>query len=438
MNIPELIRRKREGGALTAEELGFLVGGYLEGGVAEYQMSAFLMAVVFQGMTPDEAAALTRIMRDSGTQYDLSSISKCPVDKHSTGGVGDKVSLILAPLVAAAGVVDPMVSGRALGHTGGTLDKLDAIPGYRWCLSEKEFLAQLDRIGCAIIGQTQDFVPADRRIYALRDVTATVESLPLICASILSKKAASGAKGLVMDVKSGSGAFLTRMEESRELAGELIRIGEALGLRVVALITQMSQPLGTMVGNAMEVRESIEVLKGGGPADTRAVTVELGAEMAVMAGVAENVLVAHERLTKLLDDGTALGKFREWVEAQGGDPGIADDSNLLASAPDRRVWNASKAGTIQSMETRLIGVAANVLGAGRVTHADTIDHAVGLEIHAKTGEEVAAGQPILTIHHRGGKGVDECERLLAKAIVIDETPADPLPLILDRLPVSAG
>jgi pyrimidine-nucleoside phosphorylase len=433
MNIPELIRKKREGEALSEEELRFLIGGFLSGAVEPYQMSAFLMAVYFRGLEPAEAATLTKIMMTSGRCYDLSSIPGIKVDKHSTGGVGDKVSLVLAPLVAAAGAVDPMVSGRALGHTGGTLDKLDAIPGYRWDLTEEQFIRQLEKVGCAIIGQTDDFVPADKRLYAMRDVTATVESIQLICASILSKKAASGANALVMDVKCGSGAFMASEQDARALAKQLIAIGTELGMSVSALLTQMNQPLGVTVGNTLEVLEVLDILEGGGPSDTRDITVELGAEMLVHARLADSVAHARKRLEGLLDDGSAMAKFQEWIAAQGGNPRIVENRALLELAPDRDLLRASRAGTILSMNTRQIGVAANVLGAGRVVQSDVLDHAVGLEVHRRVGDEVAAGEVLVTIHHRGGRGLEAARRLLENAIVLGEGRVAPLPLILERL-----
>lgn len=433
MNVPELIRRKREGGELASEEIRFLVEGYLAGRVEEYQISALLMAVFFKGMTPGEAATLTRTMMKSGRTYDLSSIPAPKSDKHSTGGVGDKVSLVLAPLVAAAGIANPMVSGRGLGHTGGTLDKLDAIPGYRWNLDEAAFKKQLATVGCAIIGQTDDFVPADKRLYALRDVTATVESIPLICASILSKKAASGTSSLVMDVKCGSGAFMDSPAKARALAEQLVAIGTSLGLRVSALLTQMNQPLGTTVGNALEVRETIDILKGQGPADTRDVTLELGAEMLVLAGLAKSRDEALGRLAGLLDSGKAMEKFVQWVEAQGGNPRIVDDASLLASAPDRKAFVAPRAGIVQSMQTRNIGVAANMLGAGRMKTTDTVDVAVGLEVHVKPGDKVSAGDEIVTIHHRNGRGLAECEKLLRDSIVLGDAGVAKLGLVLDRV-----
>ncbi len=433
MNIPELIRKKREGGALDPAELEHVIQGYLDGQVEEYQISAFLMAVFFRGMPPEEAAALTRVMMRSGRQYDLSVVPGVKADKHSTGGVGDKVSLILAPLVAAAGLIDPMVSGRGLGHTGGTLDKLDAIPGYRWALSESEFRHQLETIGCAIIGQTDDFVPADKRLYALRDVTATVESIPLICASILSKKAASGAECLVMDVKCGSGAFMDTPEKARALAEQLVAIGTSLGMKVSALLTQMNQPLGEKIGNALEVLETLDVLEGGGPADTRAMTIELGAEMMLLGGAVESAEVARAELNALIDNGSAMAKFQHWIEAQGGDPRIVDRHRLLEVASDTEIFRAPRAGTISAMQTRNIGVAANYLGAGRMKTSDDVDSGVGLTVHRKVGDTVTEGEPLLTIHHRSGRGLQECLKLLSNSIELGDEEVNPLPLVLDRV-----
>lgn len=433
MNTPELIRQKREGGELTPEQIRELVGGFLAGTVKDYQMGAFLMAVFFRGMTPRETASLTRTMRDSGDVFDLSDIDGPKVDKHSTGGVGDKVSLTLAPLVAAAGVRVPMVSGRALGHTGGTLDKLDAIAGYRWALSGDEFKDAIRRAGCAIIGQTPNFVPADRRLYAMRDVTATVESIPLICASILSKKAASGALGLVMDVKFGSGAFMPTTELSRELARQLVAIGTELGLPTTALLTRMDRPLGAAVGNALEVREAFAMLRNEGPADYREVTLRLGAEMLLLAGVARKLSEAEATLSAKLRTGAALDTARRWIEAQGGDPRVLDDPARLEVASDVEVFTAPAPGVIAAMDTRTIGVAANVLGAGRRAAEDAVDLGVGFVFERKTGDAVSAGDAIARIHHRGGRGLDEARRLLASAIRIGAQAPAAVPVVLERI-----
>ncbi|MBI1291575.1 thymidine phosphorylase [bacterium] len=430
MNIPELIRRKRNGEEIPAEELEQLIDGFVDGEVENYQISAFLMAVYHQGMSPDEAAALTRSMINSGDSYDLKSIMRPKVDKHSTGGVGDKLSLILAPLVATTGAVVPMVSGRGLGHTGGTLDKLDSIPGYRWDIDEATFEKQLYKVGCAIIGQTANFVPADKKLYAMRDVTATVESIPLICASILSKKVAAGTDYLVMDVKCGSGAFMETVDSARELAKGLVTIGTALRKRVSALITQMNQPCGIEIGNANEVRESIDLLKGKGPADAREITVRLCMEMLRLAGIEENAAAARQRLEKALDDGTALAKFTEWIVAQGGDPRVIDDYSLLKVSDKRHELKFGRSGYIQKMNVRQIGVAANTLGAGRMKVTDTVDTTVGITCPWKVGDKVTASDFITLIHN--DRGLDEAAKMVQNAIVIGDEPVERLPLIIEE------
>lgn len=433
LNTPELIRRKREGRALDSEEIFAFLDGYVKGTVPDYQMSAFLMAVFFRGMELDEAAMLTRVMIHSGRTYDLSDIEGPKVDKHSTGGVGDKVSLILAPLAASLGVIVPMVSGRALGHTGGTLDKLDSIPGYRWALTEEEFKNQLKRIGCAIIGQTDDFVPADKKLYSLRDVTATVESIPLICASILSKKAASGTQALLMDVKTGSGAFMPTYEKSRELAQTLVQIGKVIGMPTVALLTRMDQPLGTTVGNALEVREVLEVLQGKGPADTRALTIRQCAEMLVLGGLQPDLATAEKKSTLALDSGRALEHFIKWIEAQGGVPDMVDMPEILEISQDKQDFLATESGFLISCDTRKVGVAANVLGAGRINVTDKVDHGVGFTVHKKPGDSVEKGEPLLTIHHRGGRGLEECLELLKGAYQVKDQTIELMPLIVKRI-----
>lgn len=433
MNVPELIRRKREGGELRPEELEAFIGAYVKGDIETYQVSAFLMAVFFRGMTPAEAAAFTRAMLYSGDTYDLSSIPGKKVDKHSTGGVGDKISLPLAPLVAAAGVVVPMVSGRGLGHTGGTLDKLDSIPGYRWGLSGDEFKKQLAKVGCAIIGQTDNFVPADKKLYALRDVTATVESIPLICGSILSKKVASGTEALVMDVKFGSGAFMPTLEESRALAKSLVEIGTALGRPVTAMLTRMDRPLGVTIGNALEVRESIDILKGKGPADVRELTLLEAVEMLRLAGRKETDAALKAELAGMLDSGKALAKFEEWILAQGGNPAIVENEELLEVSADTEVFAAAKDGFITAMNTRSIGVAGNTLGAGRIKATDSVDTTVGFIVHRNVGDKVSKGEPLFTIHHRAGRGLSEAKLMLSEAVTIGEGKPGEVPLVLETM-----
>lgn len=433
MNTPELIRRKREGQELSTEEIKGLIDGYVAGSVPDYQVSAFLMAVFFRGMSPQEAAALARSMTESGDQFNLSDIDGPKVDKHSTGGVGDKVSLILAPLVAAAGGIVPMVSGRGLGHTGGTLDKLDSIPGYRWNLGEEGLKKILRKVGCAIIGQTDNFVPADKRLYAMRDVTATVESIPLICGSILSKKVAAGTESLVMDVKCGSGAFMENLGKARELAKSLASIGSALGLNVSALITQMDQPLGAAIGNALEAREAVDILRGKGPADVREVTLQLSAEMLVLAKIEKDTKAAYEKSVENLDSGAALEKAKQWVEIQNGDPRVFDDIKLLEVSKETDVLKSEANGYIYSIQTRDIGVAANILGAGRVAVSDTVDLTVGLTVHKKPGDKVEKGESLVTLYHRDKKNLDAAKAMIEKAYTIKPERQEKLPFVLERI-----
>lgn len=430
MRAVDIIIKKRDGHTLSGAEIEFFLRQYLRDEIPDYQAAALLMAIFFRGMTFEETAELTRQMIFSGETYDLSSLDiPFPVDKHSTGGVGDKVSLPLAPLAAACGVAVPMVSGRGLGHTGGTLDKLESIPGFRVHLSREQYLRQLQRIGVVMAGQTDTFVPADKRLYALRDVTGTVESIPLICASIMSKKIASGAKALVMDVKTGSGAFMASLDKSLALAEGLIGVGKAMDRPVHALVTDMNQPLGRRIGNSLEVIESLACLKGGGPPDLRELTLRLTAEMLVLGGVESDREMAYHRCRDVLDSGRALEKFRELIEAQGGDPRVVDNEALLDLAPDEDVFSAPCSGYVAAMDCRAIGNAAVVLGAGRNTTTDSIDHGVGLEMLAKIGNPVKAGEPIVRIVHRKGRGLAECLARLQKAFQISEEPVEAPPLI---------
>ncbi len=403
MRAVDLIRTKRDGGALTEAELAFLVRGLLDGTVADYQMAAFLMAVVWRGMSRAETAALTRVMRDSGRTVDLSAVPGVKVDKHSTGGVGDKVSLVLAPLVAAAGVPVPMVSGRGLGHTGGTLDKLEAIPGFRTDLPLDRFAAQVARLKCALVGQSDELAPADRRIYALRDVTATVESIPLITASILSKKLAEGIDGLVLDVKVGRGAFMRTEADARALAESLVGVAAEAGLEAVACLTGMDQPLGLAVGNALEVKEAVRVLRGErgrGLDEVRELTLVLGGWMLVLAGAAADPGEGADLLAQLLDAGAGLETFRAVVEAQGGDPAALDDPGRLPRAPHVAPVPAPRAGVVTAVDALAVGLAAMRLGAGRARAEDRVDPAVGIVLAAKAGDAVAAGEPLAHVHAR--------------------------------------
>ena len=430
--VSSLIERKRNGEALAPSEWRALIAAYTADRVPDYQMSALLMAIYFRGLAPDELAALTDAMLESGDRLALGRRTVPAVDKHSTGGVGDKTSLLLAPMVAACGLMVPMMSGRGLGHTGGTLDKLESIPGFRTDLSLREAEDQVRRLGCALIGQTPEIAPADKRLYALRDVTATVESIPLIAASIMSKKLAEGIDGLVLDVKAGSGAFLPDPDTARALAETMIGLGEARGCRTVALLTAMDRPLGRAAGNALEVEEAIEGLQGRGPADLMELTYALGAEMLLVTGAAANRDDALRKLRHAVDTGAALDRFRAIVEAQGGNPAVVDDPAALPQAPVERVWEAPAAGIVSRIEPRRIGRAITALGGGRLTVDDEVDPAVGFVITARPGDLVERGQPLATIHARTEAAAEDAARALAEAIVFGE-PATPLPLILSRI-----
>ena len=434
MRAVDVVIKKREGETLSPAELKWFIDGYVDGTIADYQASAFLMATLLRGMTFQETAALTRAMIGSGETYDLSFLKgTIPVDKHSTGGVGDKVSLILAPLAAACGCVVPMVSGRGLGHTGGTLDKLEAIPGFQVNLGRDRFYRELEQLGVAMIGQSEKLVPADKKLYALRDVTGTVESVPLICASILSKKVASGAKALAMDVKCGSGAFMSDRRKALELAGELCKVGAELGLRIHALITNMEQPLGRFIGNSLELVEAIECLKGGGPKDLRELTIELAAEMLVLTNIETNLESARARSIDGLDSGRAFERFVLMVKAQHGDISVIEAPRTLDIAGHKEAIKAIQSGYVSAMNCREIGNAAVLLGAGRAKTTDAIDYGVGLEMHVTLGEKVTQGDALATIWHRNDDRLSLCRDRLAKAITISENPPAPIPLILDRI-----
>jgi len=426
----ELIRLKRDGGVVPPAELRALLDGYAAGRISDAQMAAFLMAVFFRGLTPGELAVFVEAIVESGTVLDLSGIRGPKVDKHSTGGVGDKVSLVLAPLVASLGVVVPMMSGRSLGHTGGTLDKLETIPGFRTDLGIAEMRAQLERIGCVLIGQTDEIAPLDRRLYALRDATATVESIPLIASSIMGKKLAEGADALVLDVKVGNGAFLPEEARALELARTMVEIGQVRGQRVTAITTAMDRPLGYAVGNALEMEEAILMLQGGGPEDLREVVLTLAAEMLVLGGVAADLASARDDAAAALADGRALQRMAEIVEAQGGNPAVLEDPALLPQAPVRRVLEADAAGWIHEVHAGRIGLAAVRLGAGRTALGGAIDPAVGFHITAKPGQPVEAGEPLATVHARTDSDAEAGLRALRDAIRIGEEEApEPLPLI---------
>jgi pyrimidine-nucleoside phosphorylase/thymidine phosphorylase len=429
----DVIQRKRDGAELTAEEIDFLIRGYARGEVPDYQAAAFAMAVFFRGATGGETVALTRSMMRTGEVLDLSELPGPKADKHSTGGVGDKTSLVLAPLAAACGVYVPMISGRGLGHTGGTLDKLESIPGFNVRLTLADLRRVLRECGLGLIGQTPEIAPADRKLYALRDVTATVESQPLICASIMSKKMAEGVDALVLDVKCGDGAFLKTRDEARSLAQAMIAIGRGMGKRIAALLTDMEQPLGRTVGNALEVAECVETLKGRGPSDLESLSVELAAWMVHLAGLAPVMDVARARVREALASGAGLERFRRVVELQGGDPGVCDDLALLPSAHETVVVRAERDGRVTRLSARAIGHAAMLLGAGRERVDSTIDPAVGFVFHKKVGDPVAIGEPVVTVHLGPASRRAEALARLREAIVVGPEAPARSPLVRDIL-----
>jgi pyrimidine-nucleoside phosphorylase len=429
----ETIRKKRDGERLSDAEIRAFISAYSDDALPDYQAAALLMAVYFRGLDAAELATWTDAMLRSGTVLDLADIPGFKVDKHSTGGVGDKVSLILAPLVAEAGVAVPMISGRGLGHTGGTLDKLESIPGFRTDLSLSRFRDLLLEHRFALIGQTAEIAPADKRLYALRDVTGTVESIPLIASSIMSKKLAEGIDGLVLDVKTGSGAFMSRIEDARALAETMVGIGRAAGKQVVALITDMGEPLGRMVGNALEVAESCDTLRGDGPDDLRTLTVALGAEMLVMAGAAADVAEAEARLGAILNSGAAFARFERLVEAQGGDPRALGDTSLLPQAPAIETVRATRDGVVEDFDCAEVGRAAVVLGAGRATKEDVVDPAVGIEVCVRRGDAVQVGDALFHVHYRERARADVAAARLAAAVEIGDEARRATPLVLERI-----
>lgn len=428
---PHIIARKRDGLALTDAEIESFVQGATDGSWADYQLSAMLMAIYIRGLDPAETVSLTRAMMHSGIVADLSAIPAPKVDKHSTGGVGDKISLHLAPMIAACGVAVPMISGRGLGHTGGTLDKLEAIPGFRVGVSLAKYQALVARTGCALIGQTPELAPADKKLYSLRDVTATVACRPLICASIMSKKLAEGIDALVLDVKCGGGAFMKTEAEARELAGMMVAIGNAMGKPTRALLTRMDEPLGHAVGNAVEVAESIACLRGAGPADLMEVTFALGVEMLLLAGAARDEAEARTRLAGVIADGSALKKFREIVTAQGGDARVVDaPDDVMRPARLRREVRAVSDGYVQSVAALDVALAALHLGAGRTRAEDPVDHAVGFTRLIKIGARVTSGDLLAIIHANDETKAEQTHRKLLPAIVIGENTPPRLPLVL--------
>jgi pyrimidine-nucleoside phosphorylase len=426
----DVIRKKRDGGELSRSEIESLVIAYTRGDIPDYQVSAWLMAVVLRGMTRAETAALTDAMLRSGDVLDLSSFPAKKVDKHSTGGVGDKTSLVLAPLAAAAGIVVPMISGRGLGHTGGTLDKLEAIPGFNVNLSVAQFRSVLATSGCAMIGQTAEIAPADRKLYALRDVTGTVESPYLICASIMSKKLAEGIDALVLDVKTGSGAFMKNEKDAAFLAELMVETGERMGKQVVALITDMDQPLGCMIGNALEVVEVVEILRGRGPEDLRELCLELAGWMLHLGGVATTVAEGKKQSEKLITSGKALDKFRQMVELQGGDPRAIDNPKRLPQARHTMVLPSPKDGYLASLQCEQVGTACVILGGGRERKEDSVDPAVGIVLHKKIGDAVSTSEPLATIHYNTEALATRARQILEESYKIAASaPREKRPLI---------
>ncbi len=431
MRAVDIIIKKRDKRELTREEIRFFVKGFTNGRIPDYQVSSWAMAVLLNGMTPREVKDLTLAMAQSGEVLDLSDIVEIAVDKHSTGGVGDKTSLFVLPTVAACGLPVGKMSGRGLGFTGGTLDKLESIPGYRVDLSTREFEDQLKKIGVVLTGQSKDLAPADAKLYALRDVTGTVPSIPLIASSIMCKKIAGGAHAVVLDVKMGNGAFMQTLDDARQLAEAMITIGKLAGREVVAVISDMNQPLGETVGNALELREAIDALHGGGPADFREHGLHMSAEMLVLGRKAKDLAAGRRMAEKAIANGRAFEKFRQLVMAQGGDVSYVDDPEKLPKAEIVEVVPAPKSGWIKQVHAREIGEAAVSIGAGRAQKGDPVDHAVGLLIHHKVGDRIEAGQPLFTIHANGAAAQAEVRKRVAAAHVISEVPVPPLPLFYD-------
>ncbi|KJR96018.1 MAG: thymidine phosphorylase [Peptococcaceae bacterium BRH_c4a] len=433
MRMYDIILKKRQGGRLETSEIDFFVSGCVSGAIPDYQTSALLMAIFFSGLDRRETTDLTLFMCKSGDTIDLSGLPGIKVDKHSTGGVGDKTTLILAPLVASAGVTVAKMSGRGLGHTGGTIDKLESIPGFRAELDHGGFIRQVRDIGLAVVSQTGNLVPADKKLYALRDVTATVDNVSLIASSVMSKKLASGADSIVLDVKTGRGAFMKNTGEAEELARLMVEIGRNLGRKTVALITPMDQPLGLAVGNALEVRESIDTLHNKGPGDLKKICLYLGAEMVVLAGKAGSTGEALEILENNLANGLALAKFAQMIAAQGGNPDIIHNTGLLPKASGETVINAWENGYLTEVDAMGIGLSAMNLGAGRVSKESPIDLSAGLVLHKKAGDWVTPGDPLATLYYNSQSGLERSTALAKQSFKIGEAPPELLPAVLRRI-----
>ncbi|GAB6182149.1 pyrimidine-nucleoside phosphorylase [Desulfotomaculum defluvii] len=433
MRMVDIILKKRRGQELSSEEIEFFVQGYTQDHIPDYQAAAFLMAAFFQGLSPRETGDLTISMARSGDQADLSGIPGIKVDKHSTGGVGDKVTLILGPLVAAAGVPVAKMSGRGLGHTGGTIDKLESIPGFQVTMDNQSFLHQVKEIKLAVVAQTGHLAPADKKLYALRDVTATVDSIPLIAASVMSKKIAAGADAIVLDVKVGSGAFMKNSAEAFVLARTMVEIGHHLGRQTVALVTDMDQPLGFAIGNALEVKEAIETLRGNGPADLKEICIHLGSEMLNLAGIEKDKFAARRMLEDLLAKGSALKKFQEFVRAQGGNPSVVDNPSLLPHASLIHPVTSLFEGYVKEIQSEQVGVAAMWLGAGRTTKESNIDLSAGLVLRKKIGDYVHKGEVIAELHYNDNKEIAKASDLLSQAYVLQSEPVVAKEILLGKI-----
>ncbi|WP_300565729.1 pyrimidine-nucleoside phosphorylase [uncultured Acetatifactor sp.] len=433
MRMYDIIMKKRNGGELSKEEIDFFIGGYTKGEIPDYQVSALMMAIYFRKMTEAETLALTMAMADSGDRLDLSGIRGVKVDKHSTGGVGDKTSLALAPMVAACGIPVAKMSGRGLGHTGGTIDKLESFPGFTTALTTERFIDNVNRIGIAIMGQTADLAPADKKLYALRDVTATVDNLSLIASSIMSKKLAAGADAIVLDVKTGSGAFMKQEAEAKALAEEMVKIGKNAGRRTVAVISDMDQPLGFAVGNALEVREAIETLRGNGPEDFLELCLTLGSQMLMAGGKAESAREAEEMLRAVIADGSALGKLAEFVEAQGGDGSAVYHPELLPQAAIQEPVAAPESGYLSRIVCDEVGICSLILGGGRETKESEIDLSVGLVLCKKVGDYVEAGEPLAVIHANDADRAEQARARYLKACTIAGEAPERMPFIKNIL-----
>ena len=433
MSVLDIIQKKRDGKILAPEEINYFIENYQNGAIPDYQAAAFLMAIYFQGMDSRETAALTAAMVNSGETLDFSFLGRPVADKHSTGGVGDKTTLILLPLLAANGVTVAKMSGRGLGHTGGTIDKLSCIPGFRTELSRSQFLEQVEKLGVAIMGQSAEMTPADGKLYALRDVTATVDSIPLIASSVMSKKIAAGAQYIVLDVKAGSGAFMRDVLSARQLAEEMVAIGHALGRKTVALITAMDQPLGFAVGNHLEVLEAIATLKGEGPSDLTKLTVELGAELLVACGLSKELAEAREKLVTSLANGAALAMFRRFVAAQGGDSAVVEEPEKLGTPTHSTVLRSTQAGTVAGLDARIVGLAAVLLGAGRERKGDSIDLTAGIYLRKKIGDSLQEGDILAELFTSSADRLVIAEEKLATAFLIGEAPKESYPLLLGRV-----